>query len=58
VSFLESLNNLDADGRIITDKSAGTFKFVLLNAAAQFSKVSPKLQSESVHTEITIEELL
>lgn len=39
LGFLGSLNNLDTDGRIITDKAAGTFKFLLLNAAAQFSKV-------------------
>lgn len=40
MTFLSSLNNPDTDGRIIIDLKAGTCKFILLNAAAQFSKVS------------------
>ena len=39
MAFFCGLNNRNSDGRIITDGVAGTFKFVLLNAAAHFSKV-------------------
>ena len=38
VAFMAALNNADADGRIILDPAAGTLKFLLLNAAAHFSK--------------------
>ena len=37
---MAGLNNADADGRILLDSAAGTLKFLLLNAAAHFSKVS------------------
>lgn len=40
VAFLTALNNPDADGRITVDADAGVFKFVLLNAAAQFAPVT------------------
>lgn len=40
VGFMASLTNADADGRILLDPAAGTLKFLLLNAAAHFSKVS------------------
>lgn len=40
VGFMAGLNNADADGRILLDPAASTLKFLLLNAAAQFSKVS------------------
>ncbi len=43
MTFLSSLNNRDTDGRIILDPLAGTLKFVLLNAAAQFSEVGQPL---------------
>lgn len=36
---MTALNNTDADGRILVDTTAGTLKFVLLNAAAHFAKV-------------------
>ena len=39
VGFMASLTNADADGRILLDPAAGTLKFLLLNAAAHFSKV-------------------
>ena len=39
LAFFVGLNNRDSDGRIITDPSSKSFKFVLLNAAYQFSKV-------------------
>ena len=39
VGFMAGLNNADADGRIILDPAVGTLKFLLLNAAAHFSKV-------------------
>ncbi|DBA94863.1 TPA: hypothetical protein ACH3X1_002400 [Trebouxia sp. C0004] len=39
VGFMSGLTNADADGRIILDTTACTLKFVLLNAAAHFSKV-------------------
>lgn len=39
VSLASALNNADADGRIIIDVGGGTLKFLLLNAAAHFSKV-------------------
>ena len=37
-AFLAALTNADADGRVIVDGAAGTLRFVLLNAAAHFSK--------------------
>ena len=37
-AFLAALTNADADGRVIVDGTAGTLRFVLLNAAAHFSK--------------------
>ena len=40
VGFMAGLNNADADGRILLDPAASTLKFLLLNAAAHFSKVS------------------
>jgi hypothetical protein len=39
VSLASALNNADADGRVIIDAAGGTLKFLLLNAAAHFSKV-------------------
>ena len=39
VGFMNVLTNDDEDGRIIVDLAAGSLKFVLLNAAAHFSKV-------------------
>ena len=39
VGFLHVLTNADVDGRIIVDASGGALKFVLLNAAAHFTKV-------------------
>ena len=41
VGFVGGLTNADADGRIILDTAACRLKFVLLNAAAHFSKVHP-----------------
>ena len=40
VSLASALNNTDADGRIVVDAAGGTLKFLLLNAAAHFTKVS------------------
>jgi hypothetical protein len=37
-AFLAALTNADADGRVIADGAAGTLRYVLLNAAAHFSK--------------------
>lgn len=39
VGFLHVLTNADVDGRIIVDAASGSLKFVLLNAAAHFTKV-------------------
>ena len=39
VSLASALNNADADGRVVIDAAGGTLKFLLLNAAAQFTKV-------------------
>jgi chromosome transmission fidelity protein 1 len=39
LSFLQALTNNDADGRVVSDPSSGTVKFVLLNAAAHFANV-------------------
>lgn len=39
VGFMSGLTNADADGRIILDRATCSLKFVLLNAAAHFSKV-------------------
>ncbi|DBA85066.1 TPA: hypothetical protein ACH3X2_005791 [Trebouxia sp. C0005] len=39
VGFMSGLTNADGDGRIILDPTACSLKFVLLNAAAHFSKV-------------------
>lgn len=39
VSFLQALTNNDADGRVVSDPSSGTVKFVLLNAATHFASV-------------------
>ncbi len=36
---MSGLTNADGDGRIIMDTTACSLKFVLLNAAAHFSKV-------------------
>jgi len=36
---MSGLTNADADGRVILDTTACSLKFVLLNAAAHFSKV-------------------
>ena len=36
---MAGLNNADADGRVVLDSGARVLKFVLLNAAAHFSKV-------------------
>ena len=47
MAFLCGLNNRNSDGRIITDVAAGTLKFVLLNAAAHFSKVCSPTRSQS-----------
>lgn len=41
VSLAAALNNADADGRMVVDKSEGSIKFVLLNAAAHFVKARP-----------------
>ena len=43
VGFVGGLTNADADGRIILDTAACRLKFVLLNAAAHFSKVLPPM---------------
>ena len=40
VSLASALNNTDADGRVIIDAAGGTLKFLLLNAAAHFTKVT------------------
>jgi chromosome transmission fidelity protein 1 len=39
LSFLQALTNNDTDGRVVSDPSSGTVKFVLLNAAAHFASV-------------------
>ncbi|CAK0764311.1 hypothetical protein CVIRNUC_003145 [Coccomyxa viridis] len=39
VSLASALNNTDADGRVVVDAAGGTLKFLLLNAAAHFTKV-------------------
>ena len=39
MGFLHVLTNADADGRLIVDAAGGTLTFVLLNAAAHFTKV-------------------
>ena len=44
-AFLAALTNADADGRVIVDDAAGTLRFVLLNAAAHFSKVGAQHSS-------------
>ena len=43
VSLASALNNTDADGRVVVDAAGGTLKFLLLNAAAHFTKVCPHL---------------
>ena len=48
MAFFCGLNNRNSDGRIITDGAAGTLKFVLLNAAAHFSKVCPCTSPQSM----------
>lgn len=58
VGFMAGLNNADADGRILLDPAAGTLKFLLLNAAAHFSKVSFALvgpQELDLETEASLE---
>ena len=40
MEVISGLTNADADGRVILDTTALTLKFVLLNAAAHFSKVT------------------
>lgn len=45
ISFIQALNNEDADGRVILDRSSRALKFVLLNAAAHFSKVIRKARA-------------
>ena len=39
-ALLAALTNADMDGRVIVDGAAGTLRFVLLNAAAHFTKAS------------------
>jgi len=39
-ALLASLTAADTDGRVIVDGAAATLRFVLLNAAAHFAKVS------------------
>jgi hypothetical protein len=39
LGLLTALTNADVDGRVIVDRSTGSLRFVLLNAAAHFSKV-------------------
>lgn len=39
LSFLQALTNNDTDGRVVSDPSSGTVKFVLLNAATHFASV-------------------
>jgi chromosome transmission fidelity protein 1 len=39
LSFLQALTNNDTDGRVVSDPSSGTVKFVLLNAATHFANV-------------------
>lgn len=48
VGFLHVLTNADEDGRIIVDSTSGSLKFVLLNAAAHFSKVRIEISSSVV----------
>ena len=45
VSLASALNNTDADGRVVIDAAGGTLKFLLLNAAAHFTKVRSHLSS-------------
>jgi len=45
VCFMSGLTNADADGRVILDTTACSLKFVLLNAAAHFSKVHTSQRS-------------
>ena len=40
MEVISGLTNADADGRVILDTAALTLKFVLLNAAVQFLKVT------------------
>ena len=41
-AFLTALTNANVDGRVIVDAAAGTLRFVLLNAAAHFTKASTR----------------
>ena len=43
VSLASALNNTDADGRVVVDATGGNLKFLLLNAAAHFTKASSQL---------------
>ena len=43
VALASALNNTDADGRVVIDTVTGTLKFLLLNAAAHFTKVCSHL---------------
>lgn len=47
VAIAAALNNADADGRILVDAHAQSIKFVLLNGAAHFVKVTSSLPRQA-----------